>query len=451
MVARFVYFAADMKNLFHFNRRQLAILVLASVPSLSSPLNAQVQWAQTSGTNDYSTGANWAGGSVPATNQTAAFSANGTQTVQFSATPVQPQNLTVGIDSGTLTFNSVGASATLVQAAGNITLGTSSNADIIIQKTGAGNFTFRSASSFNVGGAGAHDNTVTVKGTNVTAGSSSSIVIVGVDNSSGNTLNVQDGAKLVSFGGTIGRANNSDNNKIRLTGAGTLWEVTGNPASANITLGVSAGNDNNDLIVENGAKVSSSVPLNVYRGTVHLDSGEIDLTRSTAQALTFQAAGRLRGQGILKASKVSSTAAGAIVEVGENGFGVLNATLTDAAGWNNTNITLQLGIGDMTGTPVAGTDYDWLNIDGSFTFGGSLTIDLTNALLPGTYDFALINWTNSVGVYSNMTVNFINGSPLDYEYRSDGFYIIPEPGVTALLIGGLGAIMLGLRRRKNNH
>lgn len=414
-------------------------------------VNAQVYWNQTSGTNDYSTGSNWAGGSVPTASQTAAFTTNGTQTVQFGASPTSPQNLTVGITSGTLTFNSTGVAQTVLSTSGTMTLGTSSNADIIIQKTGSGNFVFRSGSSFTVGGSGGNNNTVTVKGTNVTSGSANSIVIVGFDNSSGNTLNVLDGAKLASYGGTIGRANNSTNNQIRLSGSGTLWDVVGNPNSANITLGISAGNNNNDLIVENGAKITSTVPLNAYRGTVHLDSGEIDLTKSTAQALTFEAAGRLRGQGIIKASTVKSTATGAIVEVGENEFGILNATLTDSAGWNNTNIALHFGIGDISGTPVAGTNYDWLNINGNFTYGGNLTIDLTNTVLPvGSYDFALINWSNAIGNYTNMTVNFINGSPLDYEYRSDGFYIVPEPTVTVLTIGGITVVLLGFRRNRKN-
>lgn len=431
-------------------------LLLVAVCLLANSARAQVLWNQSSGTNDYTNAANWVGGAVPTASQTAAFNTNGAQTVQFNASlGTNPQYLTVGITNGTngtLTFNSTGAAQTVVTVANSMILGTSSGADVVVQKTGAGNFIFRSASSFQVGGTGGNNNTVTAQGTNVTVGSSASIIIVGFDNSSSNTLHVKDGAKLVSFGGSIGRANGSKDNKIRLTDSGTIWEVTGNPVSANITLGVSAGNTGNELIVENGAKISSAVPLNAYFGTIHLQDGEIDLTRSTAQALTFQANGRLRGQGVLKASTVKSTATGAIVEVGENGFGVLNTTLSDAAGWNNTNIALHLGIGDITGSPVAGTDYDWLNINGAFTFGGTLTIDLTSAILPPSYDFALINWTNSFGGTNNMTVNFINGSALSYEYRSDGFYIVPEPAVTGLLLaaGGL-ATLLGLRRRGKFH
>lgn len=419
-------------------------LLLIAVILMVNTIHAQVLWNKTSGTNDYTNAANWDGGAVPTASQTAAFNTNGDQTVQFNASlATNPQNLTVGTTGNTLTFKSAGAAQTVVNAGANMILGSSSGANIIIQKTGAGNFIFRSAGSFQVGGTGGNNNTVTAQGTNVTVGSANSIVIVGFDNSSGNTLHIKDGATLSSGGGTIGRANGSTNNIIRLSGTNTTWNVGGTAGANNITIGVSAGNDNNILTVESGAKIASAQPLNVYRGTVHLDNGTINLTN---QALTFQAAGRLRGQGTITASEVKSTAAGAIVEVGESGFGALNVTATN---WNNTNIALQLGIGDMSGSPIAGVNYDWLNINGTFTYGGSLTIDLTNAILPiGTNAYALINWTNALGSTNNLSVNFINGSTPDYEFRSDGFYIVPEPAVTGLLLvaGGLVSL-LGLRRR----
>lgn len=435
-----------MKISFLLERRQLVIFALASVQSLS----AQIQWNQASGTNDYNTGANWVGGVIPGAGQTALFLVDGTQTVSFAGNAPSLAHLEVGITDGTLTFNSTGASGNVtLLPTNNIVLGTASGADVVIQKTGNGNFVFRSASSFTVGGAGGSNNTVTVQGVNVTAGSASSIIIVGFDNSSNNLLHAKDGAALVSTGGTIGRNNNSDNNTVRLSDAGTIWTLSGNPTSANLTLGITAGNDNNNLIVEDGALLQSSVELRAYRGTVHLDNGTIDLTygAGTDQAFVMQAAGRLRGQGNLKAASLSSSASGATVEVGENSFGILEADFT-GDGWNNTNIKLELGIGNIAGGEVAGTNYDLLDVNGTFTLGGTLEVNLASAVLPVAYDFALIKWSSLSGVSGDLTVNFINGGALDYEVRGDGLYLsaIPEPSVTVLLFGMMA---LRMRRRVN--
>lgn len=334
-----------------------------------------------------------------------------------------------------------------------MTLGTASNANVVVQKTGAGNFIFRSAGAFTVGGAGGSNNVATIQGTGVTAGSSGGVIVVGFDNSSNNLLHVKGGAALVSTGATIGRANNSDNNSIRLSDAGTIWTLSGNPASANLTLGISAGNDDNKLVVESGALLRSTVELRANRGTVHLDGGTIDLTYNSGsftadQALVFQSAGRLRGQGMLKASSVSSSQAGAIVEVGENGFGILDADLT-GIGWNNNNITLELGIGNISGTPVSGSNYDFLDISGTFTYGGSLVIDLAQAVLSESFDLRVIGWTGTLGLPTDMAVSFINGSSLNYSFESDGLYVsaIPEPSAVALLFTGLGLVAWKARRK----
>lgn len=279
-------------------------------------------------------------------------------------------------------------------------------------------------------------------------------VIVGFNNSSNNLLHVKSGAALNSIGGIIGRAGNSDNNTVRLSDAGTTWTLSGNPASTGLTLGNEANADDNSLIVENGALLRSAVELRANRGTVHLNGATIDLTYGAGadQALAFQAAGRLRGQGTLKASGVSSSAVGAIVEIGEGTFGVLNTELTGAS-WNNTNIRLELGVGNITGSPLAGTDYDLLNITGSFTFGGSLEIDLTEAVVSSVYDFALIKWTSFSGDIESLNVDFINGDALNYEIRADGFYVyaVPEPSVVSLLLGLSGMFAVGVYRRKKRN
>lgn len=410
-------------------------------------------WQPTTGTNDYNTPANWSSSTMPVAGDVAYFAGSGTQTVSLSDSPPTVANFATGTTGGTLTFESIKSTPgdlSMISTSTD-TFGNASGGNIVFQKSGTSDFLIQAA-ALTVGIANQSNNTVTVQGAGVTLRAATGLLIVGFDTGSDNNLvHVKQGAALESWAATIGRGG-ANNSTVRLSDAGTAWTLSGNPTTGyNLTLGVSGGSDNS-LIVENGALLRSTVELRAYRGTVHLDNGTIDLTYdsggyTTDQAFVMQAAGRLRGQGNLKAASLSSSQSGAIVEVGESGFGIL-ATEFTGAGWNNTNISLQLGIGDMTGSSVAGVDYDWLNINGNFTFGGSLTIDLATAVLPGSYDFALINWTNSVGNYSNMAVSFINGTALDYAIRGDGFYIVPEPSTAALLLGALGMAALGIRRRE---
>ncbi|XHR28360.1 MAG: beta strand repeat-containing protein [Chthoniobacteraceae bacterium] len=109
---------------------------------------------------------------------------------------------------------------------------------------------------------------------------------------------------------------------------------------------------------------------------------------------------------------------------------------------------------------VDGTDYDYINVDGVLTYGGSLVInsvdgyDLTQA---GSYDLFDLNSKSSD--FSSVTVNGVTLTLTSGTWTSaSGQYTfdessgvlsvtaVPEPSVYAALVGGLG--VLGLLRRK---
>lgn len=318
-----------MKSISVFLHIRFVTLLMAVISCVGIASAATVNWLPTSGTNDYNTGANWSTSSIPTGSDVAAFpaAASGNQTIAISASPAtQPSAIEIGTTSGTLTFEGTGAGLALLQAGATLTVGTGAGgADVLVQRSGAGNLVFRSAGAFIVGGMGASNNSMTFTGSGVSTGSTGSIVILGFDGASGNNLNILSGAALSSTGGTIGRIN-SDNNTLTVSGTGSAWTVSNNPASGNISLGQLAGNNNNNLVINNGGLVQSSVELRAYRGALQLDGGTLDLTYDFSsftadQDVLLQAAGRIEGQGTIMANALSSSQAGATVEVGTGGFG----------------------------------------------------------------------------------------------------------------------------------
>lgn len=410
----------------------LAVGLLLSV----SAGGAEVEWLPASGSNDYNSGSNWAGGIIPGSADIAVFpdSASGDQTVNLNLSPTQqPSAIEIGTTSGTLTLNSTGngPGTVLLQMSNTSTFGTGSGANIIIQKTGAANFTVRGVGAVVIGGAGASNNTLTVQGSGVMFGSQYGTVHVGFEGSDDNLLHIKDGATLATRSGTIGRTNAS-NNTVRLSGAGTTWSIP-NSDTLSVSLGVVAGSNNNNLIVEHGAEFNSGANLRVFRGSVIIDGGTVNLNAgATHRDFLMAAAAGLQGQGTLQAANLISSASGAFVNVGTEGnFGVLNTEFT-GDGWNNNNVQIQMGIGDVSITPVAGTNHDFLNIDGSFIFGGELVIDLSQAVIASGMDLKLISWSQTVGTSEDLSVSFINGDSLGYYVTGDGLYVIPEPSYMAL-------------------
>ena len=115
---------------------------------------------------------------------------------------------------------------------------------------------------------------------------------------------------------------------------------------------------------------------------------------------------------------------------------------------------------------VRGTDYDGIDVGGTLTYDGTLTIDIGAIFAPGSYSWNLFDMTSETGTFSTVSViGEYSGSLLDGDL--DGVWdfsdpdntwqftestgtlslvtVVPEPG--AALLGGLGLLAL-LRRRR---
>jgi len=164
-------------------------------------------------------------------------------------------------------------------------------------------------------------------------------------------------------------------------------------------------------------------------------------THTFTGGLVLRSNAILEGSGDI-AGNVSGSA-GAKVNVGTSP-GLINA-LGD---WNNTGMSVDLEVGNFNLTPaLPGVGFDQLAVTGAFTHGGSLSVDVSSYVNGSgpLMDLKLVGWGSEVGSSASTEVSFTGGTPLSYEFRSDGFYltnvaIVPEPAsfVLVMAIVGLG-------------
>jgi T5SS/PEP-CTERM-associated repeat protein len=177
-------------------------------------------------------------------------------------------------------------------------------------------------------------------------------------------------------------------------------------------------------------------------------AGGTNGTHTFANGLFLNSNAVLSGNGDILGN-VSGTA-GAQVNVGSS------PGLIDVAGsWNNTSLGVGLEVGNLATLPaLPGAGYDLLDINGAFTHGGSVAINVAG-YVPGSGhvgDLKVIGWTSEVGNAASTAVSFVGGPALSYQFRPDGLYLtnisfsnVPEP--TTLVIAAIGFIVcLSMRR-----
>jgi len=276
-------------------------------------------------------------------------------------------------------------------------------------------------------------------------------------NNSNNSILVKNGGEFsigfVTVGGT------GAGNSITVTGAGSSLKLTGLTGQTNFNLNIgniNAAATNSVSILDGATATISAWNTRIVGGSLTIGRGS-SLTHNhptATQSVLIGSRGALYGAGTLVADEIryndfgGIVGTGAQVYVGESAsdFATFNVT----GNWLNKDMKLNLEIGDLTGLPIAGTNYDLLSLSGQFTFGGELIIDLSQAVLPDDFNIKLIGWTSTQGLSTDMVVNFINGSALNYSIAGDGLYIsaIPEPGSMALLLAGIGGVLVVRWKRK---
>lgn len=288
--------------------------------------------------------------------------------------------------------------------------------------------------------------------------------------SANNVIDVQNGGSLSSTGDIqIGRATTASSNntltvgtnataqtaatlsvsrgKLEIKGghvsADTLSIVSGDAATASIDFSTGILAANSASVTKTGALVIGdgiSPGAATYRLTSQAG------THTIANGINLASNGRIEGAGTLNSSV--TTTAGASVSVGDGAdFGILNIN----SHWNNTGVSLTLGIGDLTGgIATAGDNFDQLLFGNGFTFtaGGNVVLDLAHfqvSLATPPEEFRVLGWSAYAGSLDDIAVSFTHDpSYLSYRFDVDGLYVsvVPEPSGLLLLLGAAGFFVL---------
>ncbi|MEX2170096.1 MAG: hypothetical protein WD851_12365 [Pirellulales bacterium] len=166
-------------------------------------------------------------------------------------------------------------------------------------------------------------------------------------------------------------------------------------------------------------------PSATYRMKLNPQTGS-NGTHRFADGLALASNGILSGGGDIGGDVSGS--AGAQVEVGASA-GVMNV----AGDWNNTGMDISIELDNLASSLIPGEQFDQLNITSEFTHGGTVTIDLSELVAPATAEpLKLIGWGSEAGLSTSTMVSFLGGSPLTYDFLSDGLYVTVEASAGTL-------------------
>ena len=280
--------------------------------------------------------------------------------------------------------------------------------------------------------------------TNSLAGLNGGSIINGTLTNDGGVFAVQSGAISAALAGSNG---------LTKSGSGTVTLSGANTYSGQTT--ISAGT----LLLGAGASLAST---NINLGTSG-SPGTLDVSSKSSYTLT--SAQTLSGSGLVNIGSGKTLTINGGVNPG-NSPGIINVTGNVVLGSNS------ISTFEIFGTN-AGTGYDQFNVTGNLTYGGTLNLIASNAIVPltGTNFFSLFTATGTytpnltnVALAGSWTASFTNGGSGFWSYNDSlnnlqwqfnelngqlAVAAIPEPADLVYFGGLISAALLIYRRRKN--
>ena len=233
---------------------------------------------------------------------------------------------------------------------------------------------------------------------------------------------------------------------LTLGGSGTYSYGDGTNANSGVITGAIS-------LVKNGNGTQTLGDTNTYTGTTTVEAGTLIVNGNISTSLTtIKSGGTLGGSGSVGGLSVEG---GGTLAPG-NSPGILNVGSTSLA-------TLSTFGVEINGNTV-GTQYDQLNVTGTVSLAGLLSVTMGFAPADNALFFILANDSNDAvsGTFSNAPVDGgiykLGGQDFKISYFGDSvtnsfiggndvvLMAIPEPSAT-LLVGGLGFLVM-LRRRR---
>jgi len=458
-------------------------LLLAVVLAAATPAFATDYTWNAAGGGDFGAAANWTpAGGPPVVGDVAIFDNEATGTITLAADRSVNQ-LSFRNDSGALTFNLGGFNLSL-NVANGFQFGTAAAQANDVTITNGTITAHTSGNGILWSTANIQNNKLTLTGANtLLTGISTSSSLIGTGaGAAGNVFSVENGATVsmnnnfllgvISTTATTNAINVTDAN-FHITNANRGFALQSG------TLNITRSNVSTGYL---GAATDAQVPT--YSGSVNFNSGTLGARfvrmiggqtfyigdggpddadfRMINSGPTVNAPG-----GVHVRSNGSIGGAGTITGnvAGDAGARFLSETLPTGAAittingnFDASNFEIILSLGDFPtelandlAVPQAfNPPHQQILVNGLFTHADAVTIDLTGYVAPEDqdYELKLIGWSSESGTPG--AVSFVGGGPLDYEYRSDGLYLIaavPEPASLALL--AIGGAVMARRRRLN--
>jgi fibronectin-binding autotransporter adhesin len=241
--------------------------------------------------------------------------------------------------------------------------------------------------------------------------------------------------------------------RIASSGSAISVDTNGN----DVTWGTALASSNTGGLSKAGSGILTLSGNNSYTGTTTVNAGTLVINGNQSSAngvVTVASGGTLGGSGTIGGA-TTIQGGGALAPGNSPGLLTFSGDLTLDSGSST--------VMEITGT-TRGSEYDAIDVDGSLTYGGALTITSDTTIASGTYDlFSFGSETAdfssvvlSGSAYANDALSLssdvwsatVGAQTFSFSQLSGDLTVVPEPQAYALLIGLLSLSCVITRRRR---